>query len=112
MHALEDLVDTLKKKKNVVGVIVVVLYKHTDTACILDLVNIYCNYKEAGRLNKKTRQRLANNEVWNFFKLAELTLKHLKKHPWLPNHRPPLTPPLVRSHALLFQLFFFFFLIN
>ena len=61
--------------------------------------------KEAGRPKSNTRQRLANHEVWNFFKLAEPKQKHPTKHPWPPNHRPPLTSPLSCSLTLLLQLF-------
>ena len=63
--------------------------------CILVWTYTVLLYKEAGRLKSKTRQRLANHEVWNFFKLVEPTLKRPMKHPWPPVWCPPLTLPLL-----------------
>ena len=61
-------------------------------------------HQEVGYLKSTTRQRLANHELWNFFKLVGKTLKHPTKHPRPPHHRPPLTPPLSHSLTLLLQL--------
>ena len=81
------------------------LWKHTDTACIFMWTYAVLLYKELGRLKSKTRQHLANHEVWNFFKLVQLILKGLTKHPQLPDHPPPLTPPFSYSLTLLLQLY-------
>ena len=98
-HALKVCVGTLKSKSMFGG-----LWKHTNTACILDPVSTYTvlQYKEVSHLKSKTRQRLASHEVWNFSKLVEPTLKHSMKHPWPLHHPPPLTPPLSRSLLLFF----------
>ena len=65
------------------------------------------SYKEVGCLKSKTTQCLANHEAWNFFRLAELTLRCPMKHPWPPNHPPPLTTALSHSLTLLLHLGFF-----
>ena len=49
---------------------------------------------------------MANHKVWNFFELAEPTLKCPTKHHRPPDHGPPLTPPL--SCSLMLELFSFF----
>ena len=54
---------------------------------------------------RRVRQCLVNYKVWNFLKLAELTLKCPTKHPPPPDHRFPPTPPLSPSLILLLQLF-------
>ena len=77
------------------------LRKHTNTACTLVCPYTVLLYKEVGCMKSKTRQRSANHEVWNFFKLVEATLKHPTTHPQLPNHCPPLTPPHFHSLTIL-----------
>ena len=84
-------------------------YWNTDIACIL-LVWTYTIllHKEIGCPNSKTRQRSVIKEVWNFFKLAELTLKRLRKHSWPPDQSSTDITSFLFSYSSAATIFCFF----